>query len=142
MGPAPRLPAPRRANPGFSKHLVKGGDRPRREACALARGTRRRSLRVECLLGAPKAPGNTPVVRGVAFAAFRWLQHPHGGPRLTLNRIQNPEGFRLPSLGCDMIFPLPWSCGSGWSMMAARHQNLRGRAGGRQHRALDGLGSQ
>ncbi|XP_055235909.1 COP9 signalosome complex subunit 9 isoform X1 [Gorilla gorilla gorilla] len=94
MGAAPGLPAPRRANPGFSEHLVKGGDRPRREACALARGTRRRSLRVECLLGAPKAPGNTPVVRGVAFAALRWLQHP----------------------------------------MGAR--------GGRQHRALDGLGSQ
>ncbi|XP_011824929.1 PREDICTED: myeloma-overexpressed gene 2 protein isoform X1 [Mandrillus leucophaeus] len=94
MGAAPRLPAPRRANPGFSELLVKGGHRPRREVCALARGTRRRSLRVECLLGAPTAPGNTLVDKGVAFAALRWRQHPVGA------------------------------------------------RGGRQHRALDGLGSQ
>ncbi|XP_011785036.1 PREDICTED: myeloma-overexpressed gene 2 protein [Colobus angolensis palliatus] len=134
MGAAPRLPGPRRANAGFSELLVKGGHRPRREVCALARGTRRRSLRVECLLGL----GGAEVVRGSPCAcggnnvAERLIAntrchrnpkaHRRMGPQAfegAQQRIQNSEGFRLPSLGCDMVFPLPWSCGSGWSMMAA-----------------------
>ncbi|XP_063501912.1 COP9 signalosome complex subunit 9 isoform X1 [Symphalangus syndactylus] len=55
-----------------------------------------------------------PAVQGAAVRGICSLCR-----RLTLNRIQNPEGFRLPSLGCDMVFPLLWSCGSGRSMMAA-----------------------